>query len=65
MLGMGHGMAFAGWRLGQLVEKYVLGYIRVLFLIALAAFHTLQWFQLYFAAGMAHVEPWLTQSKCW
>jgi len=44
MLGMGHGMAFAGWRLGHLVEKYVLSYLRVLFLIALEAFHTLQWF---------------------
>lgn len=35
---------FAGWRLGHLVEKYVLSYLRVLFLIALEAFHTLQWF---------------------
>jgi hypothetical protein len=44
MLGMGHGMASMGWRLGHLVEKYVLSYLRVLFLIALEAFHTLQWF---------------------
>jgi len=44
MLGMGHGMAFAGWRLGHLVEKDVLSYLRVLLLIALEAFHTLQLF---------------------